>query len=39
MDLFASVFIWALSTWWFYKITLGVMDGLRKGKKLKLDEE
>jgi hypothetical protein len=39
MDLFASVFIWALSTWWFYKITLGVMDGLRKGKKLKLDDE
>ena len=39
MDLFASVFIWALSTWWFYKITLGVIDGLRGGKKLKLEDE
>ena len=39
MDLFASVFIWALSTWWFYKITLGVIDGLRGGKKLKLEDD
>ena len=39
MDLFASVFIWALSTWWFYKITLALIDGLRGGKKLKLEDD
>jgi len=29
----SAFFIWALSTWWFYKITLGVLDAVGLGKK------